>query len=30
MQFKMYLFFLQSLHNFYNKMNNQKKKLIGV
>lgn len=25
MQFKMYLFFLQSLHNFYNKMNNQKK-----
>lgn len=29
MQFKMYLFFLQSLHNFYNKMNNQKK-LIGV
>lgn len=25
MQFKMYLFFLQSLHNFYNKINNQKK-----
>lgn len=25
MQFKMYPFFLQSLHNFYNKMNNQKK-----
>lgn len=29
MQFKIYLFFLQSLYNFYNKMNNQKK-LIGV